>query len=370
MIPVFKPKIRTEEILSELKSVLDSGWIGLGPKVKEFEELIKNHLKCDYVVGTNSCTSSIHMALKAINRNNKKKYVISTPMTFVSTNHCILYENQQPIFCDIEPTTGVIDPQSFEEACMKYGNDINAAIIVHIAGYSAEMNEINKIADKYGIKIIEDCAHAFGGRYNQKMIGEDSQNIHCWSFQAVKNMPIGDGGAISTSDPELDKYFRKMRWLGIDADTVTRSTGGYKWEYDVPEVGYKYHLNDILAAIGCVQIKYIDSDNARRKEIANYYKNNIKDGIKPDYKENRDSSYHFYPMFFENRDEIYEKLTKNSVFPSMHYRSNTRYQMYKDAITINECRNVSWYEKHVLSLPIHLHLSDEQIQNICNIINE
>jgi dTDP-4-amino-4,6-dideoxygalactose transaminase len=211
MIPVFKPKIRTEEILSELKSVLDSGWIGLGPKVKEFEELIKNHLKCDYVVGTNSCTSSIHIALKAINRNNKKKYVISTPMTFVSTNHCILYENQQPIFCDIEPTTGVIDPQSFEEACMKYGNDINAAIIVHIAGYSAEMNEINKIADKYGIKIIEDCAHAFGGRYNQKMIGEDSQNIHCWSFQAVKNMPIGDGGAISTSDPELD-CCSKIAW--------------------------------------------------------------------------------------------------------------------------------------------------------------
>ena len=368
MIQVFKPKLRTKEILKELTDVLDSGWVGLGPNTKKLEKEISTKLGVNHCVTLNSCTSALHLAIKLLDLPPNSK-VLTTPLTFVSTNHAILYENLVPIFCDVEKTTGNIDVKYIKEAIKTH--DIKALILVHFGGYPADMDKINNLCKKNNIKIIEDCAHAFGSQYKNKNIGA-GENICAWSFQAVKNLPMGDAGAITTNNKDYYERLNKLRWLGINKDTISRSSkSGYKSFYEVEEVGYKYHLNDILSTIGLVQLKYIDEDNKRRSEIADMYFNEIKGNgcIKPTYDSDRQSAFHFLPLFFKEKNKILKKLTDNNIHPGHHYRLNTHYTMYKENTKINECKNAMWFEDHELTLPFHCNLTNDDIKTIIRLIN-
>lgn len=372
MIQVFKPKINTEKVLTRLKPILESGWVGLGPKTKEFETKLAEFIGVKHFIALNSATSGLHLAIKVLNLPPKSK-ILTTPITFISTNHAILYENHTPVFCDVEKTTGNISVDSFKQA-LKEHKDIKAIIVVHIGGYSCNMDEINTIAKENNVLVIEDCAHAFGGQYNNKKIG-DTDNICVWSFQAVKNLPVGDGGAVSTNNDEIYKRLIKLRWLGIDKDTVSRSNlksdkQTYNWDYNVEEVGYKYHLNDIASLLGLVGLEDIEENNKRRKEIAEFYLNNLtKNIIKPNYDSNRDSSFHFIPFFFEDRDYVYECLKNNNIFCGMHYKRNDKYDMYDSFPKIGNMENTEWFQDHEITLPIHLFLTNDDLQLICDIIN-
>lgn len=362
-VNVFSPKLEIQKILSSLKDILKSGWIGLGEKTKLFEDKVTEYLNVKYAVGMNSCTAALHLAVKSLNLH-KGDYVITTPITFVSTNHVLLYENLIPIFSDTWKTTGVICEDCIKEAITKYS--IKAIICTHLGGYSCEMDEINDIAKENNISVIEDCAHAFGAEYEDKKVG-DTDNLCCWSFHAVKNLPVGEGGMITTNDEEKANYFKKMRWLGIDKSTYNRSDKGYSWDYNVEYIGYKYHMSDIAAAIGLIQLEKIDIDNARRKQIADFYMHEL-NCIKPQYKHNRKSSYHFIPMYFENRDEIYKRLIDNDIYPSMHYKRNDLYKMYRNYPKVHNCENADWYEKRELTLPIHLDITDNDLDRIKEIV--
>lgn len=363
---IFRPNLRTDEIFDELRPVLESGWVGLGPKVAEFEKQLGDYLGNNNVVATNSCTSSLHMAVKFLGLPPGTR-VLTTPLTFVSTNHVLLYENLIPVFCDVNKKTGCLDPESIKEALATYDN-IGAIMVVHLGGYPADMNEINEIASNNNIAVIEDCAHALGATYNNKMIGT-GLNMCAWSFQAVKNMPMGDGGALSFPDNSLVESAYAMRWMGINKSTIARTSGGYKWEYDIPEMGYKYYMNDITAAIGCVQLRHLSDDNQRRKQIADIYSQNLAPYC-PEYLDDRLSSYHFYPLFFENRNEVYQHLVDSGIYPGMHYRMNTRYAMYKDCESVNGLVNSSWYETRAITLPIHTMLTDEDVTRVCDSIKQ
>jgi len=372
MIQVFKPMIRTSEILPKLEEIFSSGWIGLGPRTKIFEEKISNFLNCGNFIATNSCTSSLHLAVRCLNLPKGSK-ILTTPITFVSTNSAILYENHSPVFYDIDPDTGNADPLSIERMISNHP-DIKAIILAHIGGYSCDMEKINEIAKKNKIQVIEDCAHSFGGKYKGKMIG-DTDNLCVWSFQAVKNLPVGDGGGISTKNDEIASRIRKLIWLGIDKNTVERSNldskkQSYNWDYEVVDIGYKYHMTDIMATIGLVQFEYLESDNQRRRLIAERYRNEITNPKckKPDYKKDRESSYHFYPLFFENRDEVYKKLTDNMIYPGMHYKKNDRYIIFRN-FEKDKLNGADRFERSELTLPIHLHLTDEDVTKIIDIVN-
>jgi dTDP-4-amino-4,6-dideoxygalactose transaminase len=158
--------------------------------------------------------------------------------------------------------------------------------------------------------------------------------------------------------------------MGIDKDTISRNTKGYKWEYDVKDVGFKYFMNDIAATIGSVQIKYIDQDNNRREQIANLYRQNLRSATLPNYLNDRKSSYHFYPVFFKNRQEVYDALTQNEIYPGIHYKLNTRYGMYKDSIKMGDLEGAHRYESTELTLPIHTMLADDDIQRVIDIVNK
>jgi len=208
MIPVFKPPYDERE-LEALKEPFRSGWIGLGPKTKEFEDKFANFTGVEYAVGVNSATAALHLALLAAGVEGRE--VITTSMTFVSTNMAILYNNAIPVFPDIEEDTLNIDVKEVEK---RISPRTKAIIVVHYGGYACDMDPIMEIARHRGIKVVEDAAHACGSEYQGRKLGSIG-DIGCFSFHAVKNLATGDGGMITCRSPQYDSRPRKLRWVGI-----------------------------------------------------------------------------------------------------------------------------------------------------------
>ena len=227
MIPVYKPYTDGKEI-EYLKEVIDSGWWGLGPRTKEFEEKFAKYIGSEYAVGLNSATAALHLALMCI---DVKGYEVITPsMTFVTTNHAVLYNGGTPVFCDIEEENLNIDADKIEELITK---KTKAIIVVHFGGYACDMDRIMKIASENNLYVIEDAAHACGGEYKGEKLGSIG-DFGSFSFQAVKNLSTGDGGMLVTNNQEWFDRLKKLRWVGISKDTFERGTGNsYDWFYDV-----------------------------------------------------------------------------------------------------------------------------------------
>ena len=375
MIPVFKPKLDIPSILEEIKDTLESGWIGLGPKVEKLEKVLCEETGGLPVVATNSCTSALHLALRNINWVGSSwpasDYVLTSPISFVSTSSVILYENLTPVFVDVEPHTGNIDANHLEEAIKKYKP--RGLIVVHLGGYPSDMDTINEICSTYGVPIIEDCAHALGATYKGSQVGW-SPNLCCWSFHAVKNLPMGEGGALSCPAPSLIEELKRGRWLGIDKDTFSRSGNNkYQPDYNVRELGFKYHMSDLYACVGLVMHKHLKEDNKYRKLLADMYFLGIDLKSHPKYKTDRQSSCHFIPFFFDNPKEVVAILRENNIFPGHHYDRNDLYSLFKDAPTYpDNLPAAEWFSKHEVTLPMHCHLSlDDQyrIIELVNIVN-
>lgn len=362
MIPVFKPWMGNEEA-EAVAEVLKSGWIGLGPKTKEFEEKFAAHMGCKFAVAVNSATSALHLATLVMNTEGGE--VITTPMTFVSTNHAILYVNAEPVFCDIEPDTLNIDSGKIEALITK---KTRAIIAVHYGGYAADMERIMDIARKHNLKVIEDVAHGCGGEHNGKKLGTIG-DIGCFSFHAVKNLATGDGGMVTTDDPEIYARLMKLRWVGISKDTWSREDQGtkqYSWYYNVDELGYKYHMNDINASIGLVQLAKLEAGNGRRREITAAYNKAFagKSGLGlPAVKDYMSKpACHNYVVKVEERDRLNAFLKEKGITTGVHYIPNNNYDMYKKFRGATPVSNAVW--KKLLTLPVFPDLKDEEVRHI------
>ena len=357
-IALFRPEI-CEEAIAAVGEVLRSGWLGLGPKTVAFERAFASYIGAPFCVGVNSATSALHLALRLLDLPEGSE-VISTPLTFISTNHVILYERCRPVFADVQPRTGNLDVASIR----KHITDKTKAImLVHVGGYPCDLDEIYALAREHNLPVVEDCAHAAGSLYHGRRIGSHGggRDTQCFSFQAVKNLPMGDGGMVATRSADWDGRLRRLRWLGISADTYSR-TGrlAYKWEYDITEVGFKYHMNDIQGAIGLAQLAILDRDNARRREIAQRYHRELAGvpGITiPKYGEDRASSYHLAIIFAEKRNALADKLRTHNIDTGVHYRRNDEYRMYEK----QDLPGVAWFGDRAMSLPLHMHLTDEHV---------
>jgi perosamine synthetase len=349
MIPVFKPSYGKEE-LNSLKEIFKSGWIGLGPKTAEFEEKFAQFIGTKYAVGLNSATAALHLAFKVLNIEGSE--VITTPMTFISTNHAILYNNGIPVFADIEEDTLNIDPADIEKKITK---KTKAIVVVHYGGHSCDMDRIMSIARKYGLKVVEDCAHATGGEHKGKKLGSIG-DIGCFSFHAVKNLATGEGGMITVNNKDHNDRLRKLRWLGINRDTFSRNVpnNGYSWYYNVEEVGFKCHMNDIPAALGLVQLKKLSKLNAKRGALHAAY-NKALSGIAqiktPVIRSYAKNAYHNYVIKAEDRDGLIEHLRKNDISTSVHYIPNHLYDIYKEYRTPLPVAERVW--KKLVTLPLY-----------------
>jgi perosamine synthetase len=366
VIQVFQPQLDTERILGELRAVLDSGWIGLGPKTAEFERRLAERVGSAHFVATNSCTGALHLAFHALGLEPGSK-VLTTPITFVSTNAVLLYEGLVPVFCDVEPTTGNLDAARAREALERF--EAKAILVVHLGGYPAEMDLLDSLAREYAIPVVEDCAHALGSSFRGCPAGATG-NLCCWSFHAVKNLPMGDGGGVSTMDAGLAAELRRLRWLGVTKTTADRtSADGYDPEYDVPSLGFKYHMNDITATIGLAMLPHLERHNRRRCEIARRYLDEIRCAVLPGYQAGRCSSFHFLPLFFDDPAAVARRLRAAGIFPGMHYRRNDLYRPFRECPRAGELAGADWYERHELTLPMHPGLSDEDVSRIIEAVN-
>ena len=383
-INVLKPKYRTEEVLDEIKICLDKGWTGMGFKTIEFEEAWKEYTKLPYAHFLQSNTVGLHLALNIFKTQEGWEdgdEIITTPLTFVSTNHSILYEKLYPVFADVDEHL-CLNPESVEKLITP---KTRAVMYVGMGGNAGRLNHIKHICKQYNLKLILDAAHMSGTYTKDVMPGGGAYaSSHCgweadvsvFSFQAVKNLPTADGGMICFKDEKYDKLVRQISWLGIDKDTYSRSDdeGSYKWRYDVPNVGFKYHGNSIMASIGLIQLKYLDEDNDFRNKITRWYDEllNKKDWCEtiPISWHTFKSSKHLYQILVDEnkRDEIINHLYKNEIYPGVHYVDNTLYPMYSSYN--GTCPNAHKYSKQLITLPIHLEITKKDCIKVIETIEE
>ena len=360
-IQVFKPKYRIDECLSEIRECLEIGWTGMGYKTIDFENQWKIYTGLDNAHFLNSATAGLHLAIKIL----KEKYgwrdgneIITTSFTFISTNHAIAYENLKPCFADIDESLN-LDPQS---VITKINNNTRAIVFVGVGGNTKNLLEVINIARRHNLKIILDAAHMAGSYIDKKHVGFDV-DASVFSFQAVKNLPTADSGMICFNDEEDDIKARKLSWLGISKDTFSRSNEGtYKWGYTVNEVGYKYHGNSIIAALGIIGLKYLDEDNQYRRRLVSHYISNLDGKVKYIAHESDQTSRHLFQVDVKCRDKLIDYLYKNKIYPGVHYRKNNDYRPY---ITKDNLPKLKYYSEHILSLPLHLHLSFKDIDKVC-----
>lgn len=316
MIPLVKTNIAgREQLMPAIEKVLYSGYVASGQAVKDFEEELREFIGNPYVLATNSGTGALHIALTILNIGPGDE-VISTPMTAEPTNTTIAIMGAKVVWADVDPETGLASPASIRE---KITDKTKAIMVVHYAGMVCDMDQINKISKEYNIPVIEDAAHAFGSKYDGKIVGSNSR-FTCYSFQAIKQLTTVDGGAIAFTNPEDMAEARKLRWFGLDR-TVSRL------ENDITRAGYKYEMNNVTATIGSVHLKnypaimrtYIDNGKFYDRELAGV------DGVTlVPYYRNTEPSYWLYTMKVERRSEFIKMMEEHGVTASpLHHRTDT-----------------------------------------------
>ena len=364
MIPLFKP-FMPASVVQPLTETLLSGWIGEGPRVKEFEALLAAYLEIDKsrVLTVNSGTSALQLALRLANVGPGDE-VISTPMTCAATNEPITLAGARVHWADIDPLTGNISAQSIAQAI---NEKTKAIMIVHWGGYPCDLEEINKLADAKGIPVIEDAAHALGSVYHGQKIGAHSAFV-CYSFQAIKTITTVDGGLVVCRDPNDAHRGRKLRWFSIDRDAPKTQV---IWEYDIEEPGYKFHMNDVSATIGIEQMKYLSGVlDCQREHAARYY-----DELKAvsgltlmRRQEDRQSSYWLMTVLVERRDQFAQMLQDNGIASSIVHVRNDRYSVFKEAAKVNSLEGVDEFSKKMLCIPVGYWLNDDDMQHIIQVI--
>ena len=283
----------------------------------------------------------------------------------MSTAHAVVYNNAKPIFADVQQDTLQMDP---EEVRKKITKKTKAIIPVHYAGHPVDMDPILELAEKHNLIVIEDCANATGALYKNKKVGTLG-HMGCFSFHAIKNMTTGEGGMITTNDESKIQKLHRLRWVGIDKDTWKRSQdpSKYSWYYEIPELGYKYHMSDINAAIGIVQLKKVDALNKKRREIVNIYNKSFKnlDWLQqPIEKEYVKHSWWIYAVRVENRDDFMKHLASKGVATGVHFMPIHLHPYYKKICPEASCPVAEREWKKLVTLPLYPSLSKEQIDTV------
>jgi dTDP-4-amino-4,6-dideoxygalactose transaminase len=363
VIPVFRPASGPEEEAAVVE-VLRSGWWGLGPKTAEFEARFAEAVGAPHCIGTNSASSALLLSLAALDLAGRE--VITPALTFVSTNHAILQAGGRPVFADIRADTLTVDP---DDVARLITPRTAAIVVVDYGGHPVDLDAITAIAGRSGLTVVEDAAHACGAFYRGRPIGSIS-SITCFSFHAVKNLAMGEGGGITLSDTGLADRLRRMRWLGLSRSTWDRvAERGYSWDYELEEIGYKAHLSDIPAAIGLVQLGRLPAANARRRAIAERYSEALA-GLdwltRPTELAHVRSAWHLYVVRVRERSRFMDHMARQGVATSVHYRPTHLYRQYAAYTRPLPVTDATWPE--LVTLPMFPGLTDEEVGQIIDAV--
>lgn len=378
------PSIGEEEI-AEVVDSLRSGWLTTGPKTKRFEEEFARYVGAPFALAVNSGTAAMHLALEAIGLA-EGEYVATTPFTFTATAEVIRYFNAHPLFVDVDPATGNIDPAALERALKKAsreGKRVRAVLPVHIAGRTCDMDAIMALAGEYSLKIVEDAAHAFPSSWGNKSVGTIG-NLTCFSFYATKTITTGEGGMVTTASEEYARRIRTMRLHGIDRDIWDRySSSKPKWYYEVVAPGFKYNMSDIAASIGIHQLRKREIMRGRREEIARRYGEMFADlpvrlpgdgGLPP----GSVHAWHLYVLRLEiekiciTRDRFIELMAQKGVGTSVHFipLHLHPYWRTKYGYLPNEFPSAMDLYHRCVSLPIYPQMSVEDAGRVIDSVRE
>jgi len=353
----------SDKAISSVKDVLKSGFVSAGNVAKNFEEALERELGLINPISVNSGTSALHLGIAVANIKPGDE-VILPAQTFIATGLAVLMQGATPVFADIQYDTGNIDPESIRN---KITERTKLIIAVHWGGYPCDMDEINNIANEFNILVMEDAAHALGALYKNKPIGSIS-NFTAFSFQAIKHLTSGDGGALCCIDNINYIEAKKKRWFGIDRENSKISELGER-EFDINEVGFKYHLNDVSAAIGLGNLQNFSSQLSRIQQIAKRYRTELDnvDGLELlNYKGDRKSAYWLFTVLVENRSDFVRKLMEYNVPSSVVNRRIDRLSIFNE--NNEKLSNQERFDKKQISIPIHSALTDEDVSIVISSI--
>ena len=366
-IQLSKPSISSREIKS-VEKVLLSGYLGMGPETNQFESHLSDFFNRQ-VVCTSSGTSALHIALQSIKSSNKKIDEVLVPsLTFAASFQAITGAGLRPISCDVNPKSLNI---CFKDIQKKFNTRTLAIMPVHYSGDPSGISKIFSFARKNKIRVVEDAAHAFGSTSNKKLIGSFG-DITCFSFDTIKNITCGEGGAIVSNDREIVRKASDIRTLGIVGDTKRRTAMKRSWHFDILEQGYRYHMSDINAAIGIVQLKRFPSFQRKRKLLAKSYDEIFANSsfIKVFQRNYDEITPHIYVVSLtkhDSREELQKYLLSNGIQSGFHYFPNHLLTFFKrKGETLPEIENIY---PTLLTLPLHTGVTKRDILYIAKVID-
>lgn len=362
-----------EDVMEPLSKVLHSGYITQGEKVEEFEDALNEKFETKYAVTLNSATSGLTLALRLLDLEPGDQ-VLSTPLSCMATNLPILANNLDVKWVDVDPNTCNMDLKDLKK---KMTAKTRAIMFVHWGGSPLDMNKLEELKDYYRetfgkeIHVIEDCAHAFGSRYNGKMVGNTHNNISVFSFSAIKHLTTGDGGFMILRNRQEYNRAKLLRWFGIDRRKRSGKGKDFRLEHDVKEWGYKFHMNDIVATIGLSNLPHIQENVRKHRENAEYFNKKLRKlmGVTPMIQaEGADSAYWIYSIRVVNKQSFMDHMERKGIMCSQVHKRNdvhTVFEKYKTSLP-----NLDTLESQLVSIPVGWWLSEKEREYIYNSIED
>jgi perosamine synthetase len=374
-LPFFRPDLGEAE-LTAVTEVLRSGWLTYGPKVREFGEACGAYLGVPHAVPVASASAGLLVGLKALGVGPGDEVVLPS-LTFIATLGAVVHCGARPVLADIDPANLGLAPEAFAAAITPR---TKAVIPVHLAGHPCRIEEILALAQPRGIRVLEDAAHAFGAQVRGRRVGGLS-DATVFSFYATKCITSGDGGLVTTQDPEVARRVQILSFHGMDGNAWQRYTDKGRWYYEIVEFGYKMHLGDPAAALGLVQLARADAFMARRTAIAARFTEALA-GVPgltlPSAADWCTHAWHLYAVRVDReridggRDGLIADLTANRIGSSVHFIPLHYHPVFREAgrefapLLVQTER----YFDEAVSLPLFPSMTDQEIEDVVTVVRE
>jgi len=369
-VPYFVPWITPDDTKS-VTSAMKNRWLTFGPNLAKFEKKFSKYIGTSYSLGVSSATHALHMSMHSIGIRPGDEVIVPT-MTFAATADAVTYCGGKPVLVDVELDTMNIDPLEIKRNISK---KTKAIIPVHYGGQSCDMDDIIYISKKYGLSIVEDCAHALGSKFQNKFCGNIGK-IGCFSFYPTKVITTGEGGMLTTNNKNIFSKIKLLRSHGMTILPSERENKA-KWRYDIVETGYNYRLDEIRSSLGLSQFSRIKSINKMRQKIAKKYDaglGKVKGILIPKIKEERNHIFHLYTIKVQKdypitRDELFLKLHKKGIGTSVqYYPLHLLSYMKENKNKKSKFSNANILKDQVLCLPIFPKMTEKQIDYVISCI--
>ena len=364
-----------EADIQAVVATLRSDWLTTGPRIAEFEEAFAARTGARHAVSFSSGTAALHAAAFTAGLKSGDE-AITSPLTFVATANCVLYQQGVPVFADVSPDTLNLDP---EQTTARVTPRTRAILPVDYAGHPADLSPILDLAERHGLVVIEDASHALGAEYKGRHVGSVA-HMTVFSFHPVKHITTGEGGMVTTDNAKFAETLRRFRNHGISSDARQRQAAG-QWHYEMVLLGFNYRLTDIACALGIQQLKKLEANLARRRQIAARYTaafREIPEVVPPAVRHDINPAWHLYPIRLDrarlkaDRGQVFAALRAENIGVNVHYIPVHRHPYYRERFGYRggEYPVAEDAYDRLISLPMFHGMTDEDVDDVIRAVNK